>query len=148
MKEETLRSDMKAALRAKDALRTQIIRALMAAAKNRAIELRVDELPETEMLAVLKREAKQRGEALDFARKAGRDDLVGEHEAAIAVIEQYLPKQMSEREIRDAVGQIISELGVAEMGPVMRELGKRHNGRYDGKTASGIVNEMVRATAR
>lgn len=148
MKQEALRNDMKAALRAKDTLRTQIIRALMAAAKNRAIELRVDEIPEAEMLAVLKREAKQRNEALDFARKAGRDDLVSEHVAAIAVIEEYLPKQMSEEEIRNAVTQIIAELGLAEMGPVMRELGKRHNGRYDGKLASGIVNEMVRAAAR
>jgi uncharacterized protein YqeY len=148
MNEETLRNDMKAALRAKDGLRTQVIRALLAAAKNRAIELRVETIPESEMIAVIKREAKQRSEALEFARKAGRDDLVSEHVAASSIIEQYLPKQMSEAELRVAIEQIVSDLGMSEMGPVMKELGKRHGGSYDGKLASGIVNEIVRGTGR
>lgn len=139
---------MKDAMRAKDAPRTQVIRGLLAAAKNRAIELRIDHLEESEFTAILKKEAKQRQEALDFARKAERDDLISEQVAAIAVVESYLPQQLSEAEITAAVEQIVAETGVREMGPLMKELGKRHAGRYDGKLASGIVNAIVRGTAR
>src|SRR5512139_2250256 len=97
--EQKLRDDMKSALRTKDAFRTQVLRAVLAAAKNRAIELRVDAIPESELVAVLKREAKQRAESLDFARKAGREDLIREHETAVAIVESYLPRQLSEAEL-------------------------------------------------
>jgi len=141
--EQKLRDDMKAALRAKDALRTQVLRAVLAAAKNRAIELRVDAIPEAELVAVLKREAKQRAESLDFARKAARDDLVREHELAVAIVESYLPKQLSEAELRNEIQAIMSETGASDIGPIMKELGRRHAGRYDGKLASRLVAELA-----
>ena len=143
--EQKLRDDMKIALRAKDALRTQVLRAVLAAAKNRAIELRVDAVPESELIAVLKREAKQRTESLEFARKAGREDLIREHEAAVAIVEAYLPQQMSEAELRSEIQLIIREAGVTQIGPIMKELGRRHAGRYDGKLASRLAGELVSA---
>lgn len=146
--EQKLREDMKSALRAKDAQRTQVLRAVLAAAKNRAIELRVDEIPEAELVAVLKREAKQRAESLDFARKAGRDDLVREHEAAVAIVESYLPKQLSEAELRAEIQAIMHETGAAEIGPIMKELGRRHAGRYDGKLASRLAGECATGGSR
>lgn len=146
--EQKLREDMKSALRARDAQRTQVLRAVLAAAKNRAIELRVDEIPEAELVAVLKREAKQRAESLDFARKAGRDDLVREHESAVAIVEGYLPKQMSETELRAEIQAIMRETGAADIGSIMKELGRRHAGRYDGKIASRLAGECAAGNSR
>jgi uncharacterized protein YqeY len=141
--EQKLREDMKAALRAKDALRTQVLRAILAAAKNRAIELRVDAIPESELITVLKREAKQRAESLDFARKAQRDDLVGEHEAAVAIVESYLPKQLTELELRAEIEAITRDTGASDIGSIMKELGRRHAGRYDGRLASRLAAEIA-----
>ena len=146
--EQKLRDDMKTALRAKDAQRTQVLRAVLAAAKNRAIELRVDAVPESELVAVLKREAKQRTESLEFARKAGRDDLVREHEAAVAIVESYLPKQLSETELRAEIEVIVRETGAVDIGSIMKELGRRHAGRYDGKLASRLAGELARGGSR
>jgi uncharacterized protein YqeY len=146
--EDLLRSDLTVALKARDAARVQVIRAVLAAAKNRAIELRVDRLSDSEITAVLKREAKQRAESLGFARTAGRDDLVVEHEAAIRVLERYLPQQMSEEQLRAAIDEILLETGARAIGPVMKELGARHAGRYDGKTASRLVAELVATAVR
>jgi len=137
---------MKNALRTKDALRTRVLRAVLAAAKNRAIELRVDAIPESELIAVLKREAKQRAESLEFARKASREDLVREHEAAVAIVEGYLPRQMSEEELRSEIQLIMRETAATQIGPIMKELGRRHAGRYDGKLASRLAGEMVSAS--
>lgn len=146
--EQKLREDMKNALRTKDALRTQILRAVLAAAKNRAIELRVDAIPESEFTAVLKREAKQRTEALEFARKAGREDLVREHQASVAIVESYLPKQLSEAELRVEIEAITQETGATDMGSIMKELGRRHAGRYDGKLASRLAGELASRASR
>jgi hypothetical protein len=146
--EEAVRADLKAAMRAKDSLRSQTLRAILAAAKNRAIELRVEALDEAEFVSVVKREAKQRAESLDFAKKAAREDLVKEHEAALAVVETYLPQQMPEAQLREAIQDIIRETGANGVGPVMKELGRRHSGRYDGKLASRLVGEALQSTGR
>jgi len=141
--EQKLRDDMKAALRAKDAQRTQILRAILAAAKNRAIELRIEAIPEVEFVAVLKREAKQRAESLDFARKAGREDLIAENAAAVAIVESYLPKQMSESDLRSAIDAIMRETSAGDVGSVMKEMTRRYAGLYDGKLASRLAGEIT-----
>jgi uncharacterized protein YqeY len=141
--EATIRDDMKAAMRAKDALRTRVIRTLLAAIKNKAIESRVDVLPERDVVAVIQREVKQCRETLDFARKAGRTESVAEHEAELTVLEGYLPEQLGEADLRSAVETIVSETGATSIGPVMKLLGERHGGRYDGKVASRIVKEVL-----
>jgi len=146
--EPSIRDDLKSAMRAKDALRCQVLRAILAAAKNRAIELRVESLDETEFLSVLKREAKQRAESLEFARKAERDDLVKEHTAALAVVEGYLPRQMSETELRDEIEAIVAAAGANGVGAVMKEMSRRHAGHFDGKTASRLAAEILQRVAR
>jgi uncharacterized protein YqeY len=135
-------------MRAKDALRSQVLRAILAAAKNRAIELRVESLEEAEFLAVVKREAKQRAESLEFARKAAREDLVREHEASLAVVESYMPRQLSEAELRAEIASIVAESGANGVGPVMKELTKRHAGHFEGKLASRLAGEILKAGAR
>jgi hypothetical protein len=146
--EPRIRDDLKSAMRAKDVLRCQVLRTILAVAKNRAIELRVESIDETEFLSVLKREAKQRAESLEFARKAEREDLVREHTAALAVVEAYLPRQMSESELREEIEAIAAAAGANGVGAVMKELSRRHAGHFDGKTASRLAGEIVQRAAR
>ena len=146
LSEAKLREDLKLAMRGRDELRTRVLRGLLAAIKNKSIEARGEELAESDLLAVVKKEAKQCSETLAFAREAGRTESVSEHEAVLTVLETYLPQQLGEQELRTEIAAIISDTGaegMSAMGQVMKELGARHAGRYDGKLASGLVREML-----
>ncbi|RMF22828.1 MAG: GatB/YqeY domain-containing protein [Deltaproteobacteria bacterium] len=143
--EETLRSDLKKAMLEKDTLRVRVLRGLLAAIKNRAIEARGEELTEKDLVAVVKREVKQCRETLDFARQAGRSETVAEQEAVLSVLESYLPAQLDEAALRREIEAIAAETGATNIGPVMKELSARHAGRFDGKTASRIAAEIVGA---
>ena len=96
-----------------------------------------------ELVAIVKREAKQCAETLDYARKAGRGDTVVEHESVLGVLESYLPAQLGEDELRSVVAVIVEETGATSIGDVMKELSARHGGSYDGKLASTIVREAL-----
>ncbi len=111
MDEKELRERLVTAMRAKDALRTRVLRNVIAAIKNKTIEKKGAELGEAEVLAVIQREAKQCRETLDFARKAGRDASVDEHEAVLALLEELLPQRMGEAELEAAVRTVIDETG-------------------------------------
>ena len=141
--EISLRDDMKAAMRAKEALRLRVVRSLLAAIKNKTIELGSAELAEKDIVAIVKREAKQCRETLDAARGAGRAEMVTEHESVLAVLESYLPSQLSETQLEDTIKSIIAETGATSIGPVMKVLGERHGGSYDGKTASKIAGKLL-----
>jgi len=143
--EAELRERLTAAMRSKDAIKMRALRAVVAAIKNKAIELR-GAVPEREITALIRREAKQCRETLDFARKAERADQVAEHEELLTVLESLLPAGMSDADLREAIRAIVAETGAgAGVGPVMKALGDRYAGRYDGKTASAIVRELLAA---
>lgn len=142
--EDALRADLKNAMLAKDRIRTSVLRALLAAAKYRAIERKATSLDEPEMVAILRREMKQRNETLEFARQGGRTETVAELAQELAVLEEYLPKQLGEEELRAAITTIVRDSGADSIGPVMKELTTRYAGRFDGKLASRLVQEAIR----
>ena len=144
MTESDLRERLTAAMRSKDAMTLRALRAVVAAIKNKSIELR-GPVPEREITALIQREVKQCRETLDFARKADRADQIAEHEQLLAVLESLLPAAMSEGELREAIQAIVAETGATGLGPVMKALGERYAGRYDGKTASALAREMLTA---
>jgi len=141
--EETLRADLKRAMLAKDGTRTRVLRGVLAAAKNLAIEKKTQSLGEQDLLSVLRRELKQRNESLDFARQAGRAETVAELQRDISLLEDYLPKQLDEAQLRTVIETIASEITATSIGPIMKELSLRHPGRYDGKVASRIAQEVL-----
>lgn len=149
LSEARLRDDLKTAMRARDELRTRVLRSLLAAVKNKAIEARGRPGPaapdEKGLVAIVKREAKQCAETLDYARKAGREDAVAEHQAVLGVLQSYLPQQLGEQELRSVVATILEETGATSIGEVMKELSARHGGSYDGKLASTIVRDALRS---
>ena len=144
MSEEALRADLKNAMLAKDRVRTSVLRGVLAAAKNLAIEKKAAALGETDLLAILKRELKQRNETVEFARQGQRLDTVAELQAEIAILDEYLPKQLGEAELRAAIETIAADTKATSVGPIMKELSSRYPGRYDGKLASTVAQEILR----
>ncbi|HYB97754.1 MAG TPA: GatB/YqeY domain-containing protein [Candidatus Limnocylindrales bacterium] len=142
MTEKELRERLSAAMREKQPMRMRALRAILAGVKNRGIELR-GEVPEKEITTIIQREAKQCRETLDFATKAGRDDQVAEHQALLTEIETLLPQALSEEELRQAILAIVAETSATSIGPVMKTLGDRYAGRYDGKRASELIRAIL-----
>jgi uncharacterized protein YqeY len=137
-----LQDALRAAMVSKDNVRRDTIRQLMSAIK----QVEVDErktLTDDDILTVLQREIKQRRESLDEARKAGRGEATNELEAIVAVLEGFLPAQLSRDELVALVREAIAQSGATsakEMGKVMGVLMPKVKGKADGK----LVNEVVR----
>lgn len=142
MTEKDLRDALTQAMRAKDAVRMRALRAVLALVKNRQIETR-GELSDRDITALIQREVKQTKETLEFEVKAGRSEQIAEHEELLRIYESLLPSGLSEDELKAEIRSIISETGATSLGPVMKALGERHAGRYDGKTARALAKDLL-----
>ena len=146
---DRLDEDLKAAMRSNDATRRDALRMVLAAVQRTEKEGK-HRLSDDEMLGVLARELKVRHESVDTFRAGGREDLVAQEEAAIAVVSEFMPQQLSEAELRALVEQAIAETGAAtprDMGKVMGWLSPKTRGRADGKVVSGLVTQLLAARA-
>ena len=137
--------------RARDAPRVSTLRLICAAIKDRDIAARTDDNAEgvgdTEILAILAKMIKQREESARIYEEAGRLDLAAQERDEIVVIRGYLPKQMSESEVDNAVKQAIGETGacsVRDMGKVMAHLKARHTGKMDFARAGAAIKQAFR----
>ena len=150
-----IRDDIKAAtiaaMKGGDKETTGTLRLVSAAIKNRDIEARTGGAPADDdqlVTEVLQKMIKQRRESAEVYRKGGREDRAQAEEGEIAVIERFLPKQMSDEEARAAVQAIIAETGassIKDMGRVMAEVKQRHAGALEPARASALVKEMLSA---
>jgi uncharacterized protein YqeY len=142
---DKLSEALKDALRAKDELRKRTLRMALAAIKNAEIEKNAA-LDESEILPILQKEVKSRYETIEGAEKAGREDLVVEAKAEIAVLEEYLPQGLSAEELEDIVRETLAEVGATsprEMGQVMQAVMPKVRGRADGKEVNQIVRRLL-----
>ena len=144
---DDIRAELPVAVRAGDTRRRDIIRLLIAALDNARIAARHD-LSDDEAIVALQREAKQRRDSIEQFVAGGRDDLArGEQEELDAIL-AYLPADLSDDELADAVRAAIAEVGAtgpADMGKVMGPLMKRVAGRADGTRVSALVRELLTA---
>lgn len=141
----TLNDDMKTAMKAKDKETLQVIRMLKASIQNEQIKAG-HELNADEELTVLSREMKQRRDALSEFVQAGRDDLVEKIKVEIAIVEKYLPKQLTEEEIRQIVSEAIEKVkatSAKEFGKVMGAVMPLVKGKADGNQVNAIVKELL-----
>jgi uncharacterized protein YqeY len=148
-----IRDDIKAAqvaaMKGGDKARTATIRLIQAQLKNRDIELRgSDKLPDDDVLVteVLQKMIKQRRESITLFEKGGRQELADQEAAEVAVIEDFLPSQMSDEEAGAAIDALIAETGassVKDMGRVMALVKERHAGAIDMSKASGLVKARL-----
>jgi uncharacterized protein len=137
--------DMKTAMRAKETARLSAIRLLLAAMKQKEVDERV-ELSDADVLSIIEKMLKQRRESIAQYEKAARADLADVEKAEIAVLSAYLPQQMSEAEVAEAVLAAIKESGAAgakDMGKVMGLLKSRLAGRTDMGKLSGLVKAKL-----
>ncbi len=141
----TLNDDMKTAMKAKDKERLAVIRMLKASLQNEEIKVG-HELNADEELTILSREMKQRRDSLTEFENAGRDDLAEKVKVEIAIVEEYLPAQLTDEEIREIVKQAIAKTGAAsakEFGKVMGVVMPQVKGKADGNQVNAIVKELL-----
>ncbi len=143
---QRIKDDTTTALKAGDKTRTGVLRLVSAAFQSAEIETKGLLSPVAE-LAVMTKMVKQRRDSIAQFTSGGRPDLAAIEEAEIAIIESYLPKQMSEADSRAAIGNVLKELGVTspkEMGKVMATLKERYAGQMDFGAASGWVKDLLK----
>ena len=145
--EQKVMSGIKTAMLAKDEKSLRSMRAIKAAIiLAKTSEGAGGELKPEEEIKLLQKLVKQRKDSLDIYEKQNREDLAKKEREEIEVIEQFLPKQMSEAELRQKLAALVTELGVtspAEMGKVMAAATKQLAGQADGTTISAIVREIL-----
>lgn len=140
--ETRIQEDLHAAMRAREMEKVYVLRGLVAAIKNLKVEKQVKEVAEADVVALVRKEISKRNEAITFAEKAGRTDLVDQNRAEKAILEAYAPQQLDAAALEAAVRAISTELGTTQIGPLMAELRKRHANEYDGKLASEIIKKL------
>lgn len=144
---------LKSAMKAKDPQATSTLRMILAAIKDRDIAARgqgnADGVGDAEVVKVLQSMVKQRQESIELYRKGGRQDLVDKETQEIAVIQRFLPEQMTTAEMEKAVADAARELGATglkDMGRTMALLRERHGGRMDFAQAGAQLKKLLGAT--
>ncbi|KKL93661.1 hypothetical protein LCGC14_1872480 [marine sediment metagenome] len=140
-----IQDSVKEAMRAKDKPRLAVLRQITAAIKQVEVDNRVD-LSDEEIVVVMTKMTKQRREALEQYENAGRDDLADIEKAELVIIEEFMPEQLTEDEVKQAVQAAIEESGassIKDMGAVMNVLRPKLQGRADMSAVSGQVKSAL-----
>ncbi len=149
MLKETLSADMKDAMRARDRVRLGTIRMIQTAIMERE-KSGAGEASEAEVIAIVTKQAKQRRDAMAQFTAAGRDDLAAIEAAELAVVEGYLPTQLTDDEVAGIVTAVVAETGAAsmkDMGRVMGEAMTRTAGQADGARVQAAVRRALSGDA-
>src|SRR6202171_2105674 len=146
--QERVDSDLKEAMRAKDATTLGVLRMLKSAFKYAAIEKSgaEAELSDAEAVQVIRKQVKQRQDSIESFEKGGRAELAAKEKEELSILQSYLPQAMSGAEIAQAVRETIAEAGAtskAQMGIVMKAVQAKVAGRADGKTLSAEVQKQL-----
>ena len=141
--------DIKTAMKAKDKVRLVAVRSIKKVILEKEVEARVqgrDELTEAEEVELLVQQAKQRRDSIEQYGKAGRDDLVEQESQELAIIEEYLPKQLTDAEVAAVIAEIVDQVGATspqDMGKVMGPAMQRLKGKADGKKVQALVKTAL-----
>jgi len=143
--------DMKTAMKAGDSAKTATIRLIISAMKMKDVDARGagrEQADEAEIMSMMQTMIKQRQESSKVFRDNARPELADKEDAEIAIIESYMPKQMSDAEVEAAIGAVITELGITsvkDMGKVIGALKSRFAGQIDMAKASAVVKGKLAA---
>lgn len=136
-----IQEDIKVAMKAREQDRLTQLRSLSSAIKQVEIDTRKD-LDDAGVVAILQKEIKKRRDAMEFAKTAGREELVAQNQAEIVLIQSYLGEQLGEEELRKLIAGLIAG-GASNIGAVMGELNKSYKGKFEGKLASELIKQML-----
>ena len=149
MLRQAFTDQLKAAMKARDAQRVGTLRLVNAAIKNAEIEAQVrgqQAIADQDVLGILRKMVKQRQESLEIYDRAGRKELADKERSEIEIISQYLPREMSEDEMKAAISTVMQEVaaaGMKDMGKVMTALRQGYAGKMDFAKASTLVKGML-----
>jgi uncharacterized protein len=138
---QQLQDDMKQALRDRDQLRLGAIRFLLADIKN--VEIDNGELDDAGIQKIISKQVKQMKDAINDYGKGGRQDLVDEENKKVAVLEKYLPQQLSDEELKKIVESIIATDSSAKMGEIISQVMKQAAGQADGGRVAALVRQLT-----
>lgn len=143
--QQRLDDDLKAGMKSSDSLKTSVLRMVKAAIKNKQVEKR-KELSDEEIISVISTLTKQRRESIDLFSKGGREDLAEKERQELAILQLYLPDQLSPEDLDRIIMEAISESsaeGVKDIGKIMRLIMPRVQGAADGKVVNQRVRELL-----
>ena len=142
---QRLSDDLKQAMKSGDVVKRSAIRLLLASINNAEIAKRAT-LEEADILGIIAKEVRQHQESIDAFRQGNRQDLVAKEEAEMAVLQGYLPQQMTREEVVEAARQVIGEMGAqgpGDKGKVMPRIIAQLKGRADGRVINEVVSELL-----
>jgi uncharacterized protein len=141
----TILSDLMAAMKAQEAEKLGVLRMMKAALLNelKGQSRESTALTDEEVIAVLTREAKKRKEAATAFHDAGREELAQKEETELVIIEQYLPAQATDEEIKNVVQSVVEQMGSAQFGAVMGAAMKQLKGAADGNRVKAMVEQVL-----
>ncbi|HCX45401.1 TPA: glutamyl-tRNA amidotransferase [Patescibacteria group bacterium] len=144
---EQISEDIKNALKAGDSFTAGVLRMVVAALQNKSIEKRgkgeEEELTQEEILEILAREAKKRKEAIELYKQGDRQELADNEEKELAIIEKYLPQQMSKEEVVEIVSAIIEKNKPENFGEAMKLVMAELKGKADGKMVAEVIKDQL-----
>ena len=146
---ERIGEDIKQAMKAKDKVRLQTVRGIKKVILEKEVEVRPkgqDSLTEEQEIELLSQQAKQRRDSIEQFKNAGRDDLAAQESQELAIIETYLPEQVSDSELETIIDKIIATSGatsVKDLGKVMGPAMKQLKGKADGKKIQALVRSKL-----
>ncbi|MFH1655423.1 MAG: GatB/YqeY domain-containing protein [Candidatus Omnitrophota bacterium] len=146
MLEEKILKDYKAAMLAKDTAKSSILSFLRAQMQNLAKEKKKDKLEDKDVISVIKQEVKRHQDSIEQFKKGNRQDLVDKEAKELEILKLYLPKQLSDDELKKVIDEVVSSLGATDMkqmGQVMKEVMAKVGDSADGKMVSSLVKEKL-----
>ena len=141
--EAQLQADLQTAMKARAMEKVYVLRDVITAAKLLKVEKMVPELSEADVAGLMRKEISKRAEAIEFARQANCTDLIEKNQSEKALIEAYLPQQLSAEALEPIIKSIAAELGTTQIGPIMTKLRESHAGQFDGKLASELIRKLA-----
>lgn len=144
---EKIESEMKDAMKQRDSLRLSVLRMAIAAVRNTEIVKKVKKLEENDVLQVIQKMIKEHRESIDQFEKGSRPDLVEKETRELEVLQRYVPKEMSEEELKSIIKISVQESGFtskADAGKVMKVVMEKVKGKADGKIVNRIVLSLLK----
>ena len=144
-KKEKLNADFRQAMKDKDTLRRSVLRMVLASVQNAEIAKRT-ELSDSDVLGIISKEVKQHEESIQAFKEGNRPDLMEKEQTELAILLEYLPKQLSREEIIAEAKRAIEEVGAqgpGDKGKVMPKIVAKLKGQADGKEINAIVTELL-----
>ncbi|NLF25637.1 MAG: GatB/YqeY domain-containing protein [Deltaproteobacteria bacterium] len=138
-----LKNALKEAMKTKDKVQLDTLRALLTAIQYEEIRKKSEDLPPEDINAIIKNEIKKRRETIDFAEKGGRSEALPQLKQEIEILERYLPKQLSAEELETILLEMKNSNPTLNMGAAMKQLKEKHAGLYDGKLASELAKRLL-----